>query len=129
VAIAKLSGVVERHYGVATAIQAAAERSDPDGQEQLQELRSEQNRLARAVGELVTELGGSPPRFKESSSEVPRDSRAMSYARDQAELMGFVYENLDHVAAAHLELASSPEIPVAMRQRLEALPMAARESR
>ena len=129
VAIAELSRVVELHHCVATAIQTAVERSEPDGQQQLQELRSEQTRLAHAVGELVTELGGSPPRSGESSSEVPRDSRAMSYARDQAELMGFVHEDLDHVAAAQLELASSAEIPVAMRQRLEALPMSAREPR
>jgi len=122
VAIAKLSRVVELHHRVATAIQAAVERSDPGERAQLQELGSEQTRMAHAVGEFVTELGGSPPRSNESSSELPRDPRAMSYARDQAELMGFVHEDLDYVAAARLELASFSEIPVAMRQRLEALP-------
>jgi hypothetical protein len=120
VAIAKLSRVVELHHRVATAIQTAVEHSDPGGQEQLRELRSEQTHMAHTVGELVTELGGSPPRPDESSSELPRDPRAMSCARDQAELMDFVQEDLDHVAAAHLELASFSEIPVAMRQRLEA---------
>jgi hypothetical protein len=121
VAIAKLSRVVELHHRVAATIQIAVERSDPGGQEQLRELCSEQTRLAHAVGELVTELGGSPPRPEESSLDLPRDPRAMSYARDQAELMGFVHEDLDYVAAAHLDLASFSEIPIAMRQRLEAL--------
>jgi hypothetical protein len=121
VAIAKLSRVVELHHRLASTIRVAVERSDPGGQEQLRELSSEQTRLAHAVGELVTELGGSPPRPDESSLELPRPPRAMSYARDQAELMGFVHEDLDYVAAAHMELASFSEIPIAMRQRLDAL--------
>jgi hypothetical protein len=121
VAIAKLSRVVELHHRVASTIRVAVEHSDPGGQEQLRGLCSEQTRLAHNVGELVTELGGSPPRPDESSLELPRDPRAMSYARDQAELMDFVNEDLDYVAAADLELASFSEIPIAMHQRLEAL--------
>jgi len=121
VAIAKLSRVVELHHRAAAAIQAAVEQSDPGGREQLQDLCSEETRLAHAVGELVTELGGSPPRPEEGSLELPRDPRSMSYARGQAELMGFVREDLDCVADAQLELVDSPEIPTTMHQRLEAL--------
>jgi hypothetical protein len=121
VAIARLSGIVELHHCVAAAIQAAIERSEPDGQEHLRHLHSEQTRLAHAVGELVAELGGSPPRPDESSSELPREPRAMSFARNQQELMGFVHEDLDYLASAHQEMASLPEIPLTMRQRLEVM--------
>lgn len=121
VAIARLSRVVELHHCVAAAIQAAVERSEPDGQPHLRELCSEQTRMAHAVGELVTELGGSPPRSDESSSELPREPRALSCARDRAELVDFVREDLDLVAAAHVELASVSEIPITMRQRLEVM--------
>ena len=121
IAIAKLSEIVELHHCVATAIQAAIERSEPDGQDHLRDLRSEQTRMALAVGELVTELGGSPPRSDESSSELPREPHAMSFAQDQQELMGFVHEDLDHLAAAHQVLTSLPEIPFTMRQRLDAM--------
>ena len=117
VAIARLSGIVELHHCVAAAIQAAIERSDPDGQEHLGHLHSEQTRLAHAVGELVAELGGSPPRPDESSSELPREPRAMSFARNQQELMGFVHEDLDYLASAHQEMEFLPEIPLTMRQR------------
>jgi hypothetical protein len=119
VAIAKLSRVVELHHCVAATLQAAVERSDPGGRQELRALRAEQTRLAHAVGELVTELGGSPPRPDESSLELPREGRAISRAQDQAELMDFVHEDLDYATAAHLELASFSEIPIAMRRRLE----------
>jgi len=121
VAIAKLSRIVELHHCVATALEAAVQHSSPGGQEHLRELRGEQTRMALAVGELVTELGGSPPRSDESSSELPREPRAMSFAQDQQELMGFVHEDLDHLAAAHQVLTSLPEIPFTMRQRLEVM--------
>lgn len=120
VAIAGLSRVVELHHRAAAAIQAAVERSVPGGQEQLQDLCSEETRLAHAIGELVTELGGSPPSPEESSQQLPRDARSMSYARGQAEL-GLVREDLDYVANAHLELAGISEIPMVMHRRLEAL--------
>ena len=121
VAIAKLARVVELHHRVATSITAAIERSEPDGQDHLRDLRSEQTRMALAVGELVTELGGSPPRSDESSSELPREPHAMSDARDQQELMRFVHEDLDWLATTHQELTSLPELPVAMRQRVEVM--------
>jgi hypothetical protein len=121
VAIAGLSRVVELHHRAAAAIQAAVERSVPGGQKQLQDLCSEETRLAHAIGELVTELGGSPPSPEESSQQLPRDPRSMSYARGQAELMGFVREDLDYVANAHLELAGISEIPIVMHRRLKAL--------
>ena len=120
-AIAELSRVVELHHRMAAAIRVAVQRSDPGDQQRLRKQCSEQTRLAQAVGELVTELGGSPPRPEESSLDLPRGPRAMSSARDQGELMDFVCEDLDHLAAAHQKLASSSEIPAAMLQRLEAL--------
>lgn len=121
VAIARLSGIVELHHCVAASIQAAIEHSEPDGQEHLRHLHSEQTRLAHAAGELVAELGGSPPRPDDSSSEPPRGPRTMSFARHQQELMGFVHEDLDYLASAHQEMASLPEIPRTMRQRLEVM--------
>ena len=45
----------------------------------------------------------------------------MSFAQDQQELMGFVHEDLDYLASAHQVLASLPEIPLTMRQRLEVM--------
>lgn len=119
VAIARLSRVVELHHCVAAAITAAIQRSAPGERKHLQEMCSQQTRMADAVGNLVTELGGSPPRSGESSVEPPRSSRAMSYARNQDELMGFVREDLDHLAAVHRELTSTAEVPLAIRQRLE----------
>ena len=121
VVVAKLSRAVELHHCVAAAIQAAVERSEPDKQAHLRDLCGEQSRLAHAVGELVTELGGSPPRSEESSSELPQGPRAMLDARDQQQLMEFVHEDLDYLAAANLELASLAEIPIALRQRLEVM--------
>jgi hypothetical protein len=118
VAIAKLSRIVELHHRMATALEAAVQHSEPDGQEHLRELQSEQTRMAVAVGELVTELGGSPPRSDESSSELPREPHAMSDARDQQELMRFVHEDLDWLATTHQELTSLPELPIARRQRV-----------
>lgn len=132
VAIAELSRVVELHQRVAAAIETAVEHSDPDGQQALRKLGSEQKRLAQAVGELVSELGGSPPRPDEGSwepSELPRDAGAMSYAQDQAELMAFVREDLDVVVAAHQGLATCSEIPSAMHERLQTLAVSAPGSR
>lgn len=122
VAIAKLSRVVEHHHCAAKAIQAAIEQSDLSGQEQLQDLCSEETHLAHVVGELVTELGGSPPHPEESSTELPRDPCSMSLARDQAELLGFVRVDLDYVAEAQRELSGFPEIPLEMKQRLKGIP-------
>jgi hypothetical protein len=121
IAISNLSRVVELHHRAAAAAQAAIEQSDTDGQERLADLCREETRLADAVGEFVIELGGSPPRPEESSLELPREPPEMSRARDQAELMSFVREDLDFVARAHQELKLCPEIPSSMREPLEAL--------
>jgi hypothetical protein len=118
VAIAALSRVVELHHCAAIVVQAAAERSDPSGQKQLETLGRDEIHLAHAVGQLVTELGGSPPRPEESSQKLPREPSDMSSACDQAELMDFVHEDLDFVRHAHRELAHSADIPSEMRQRL-----------
>lgn len=120
IVISKLSRVVELHHRAAIMIHAV-EESAPAGQEHLGELCTEETRLAHAVGDLVTELGGSPPRPEESSLELPRETAEMSYVRDQAELMSLVRENIDFAANAHLQLARSPEIPSAMRDQLSAL--------
>ena len=120
-AIARLSRVVELHHRAAATIRVAIERSDTDDQERLLDLSSEETRLAHAVGELVTELGGSPPHPDECSVELPRDARSMSLARDQDELMRFVREDIEYVARAQRDLGGSPEIPIAIHQRLDSI--------
>ncbi|MBK8011626.1 MAG: hypothetical protein IPK13_09755 [Deltaproteobacteria bacterium] len=121
IAIAKLSRIVELHHRMATALEAAVQHSEPSGQAHLRVLQSEQTRMALAFGELVTELGGSPPRSDERSSELPQEPHAMSDARDQQELIRFVHEDLDWLATPHQELKSLPELPVAMRQRVDVM--------
>jgi hypothetical protein len=128
VAIAELCRVVEVHHSVAASLRTAVEFSEPGEQEALRALCCEQTRLAEALGEFVSDLGGSPPEPDQGSPEIPRDSRAMSFAHDQTELMGFVRENLDWVAIAHSALASVLEIPSAMRQRLQAQSASAGEA-
>jgi hypothetical protein len=123
VAIAELSRLVALHHRMAATIWVAIQRWDSDDQEQLREQCSEQTRLAHVVGALVTELGGSPPNPEENSWDLPRGPRAISNAQDQTELMDFLQEDMDHIAAAHQELASSSDIPVATLQRLKALPV------
>jgi hypothetical protein len=120
VAIAELCRVVELHHGVAASLRTAVDRSEPGGQEALGALCREQTRLAEALGALVSDLGGLPPTSAECSPEIPRDPRAMSFARNQTELIAFVRENLDWVAIAHSDLALVSEIPSAMRERLQA---------
>lgn len=122
VAIAKLSRVVELHHRMSAALSSAASRTeDQEGREHIEELAGREVELAEAMGRLVAELGGSPPRPEESTEALPREPKAMTEAHGRAEVIEMLGEDLTHVAAAHRELLDSPDVPRSMMDRLEEL--------
>ena len=106
VLVALLARLVELEHDASRAVVAGG--ADP----------TEYSLRARAVGELIDSLGGSPPRFEESRELLAHGASAVEHSAD---VTATLREMQAELVAAYAEAASDPRLSEGQRDALRRL--------
>jgi uncharacterized protein (DUF362 family) len=119
VVVAVLARLVEVEQGARqTCLAAAAAVTEPTLARTIGEACETHKERVEALGQLITELGGSPPRLDEARDLISNGPAAIEKASSDEGIVGILRAMRLEVAELYAETARAPELDEAQRKAI-----------